>query len=175
MLLRRKHKVDFFLANTLGDDVKTKLFTKSTFCQLAWTMVEHKNDRNYNSSRKNNNNFKPIMCNKSMCGLKQKHTCIVAVNCGSFSMVSSAAPFWTVVRIDVLKKYLQFWWSIWYSSSNISALTSGEGRWKTRILLSLHSANENKAVWTLWHLLNLETSKFAVVADHYITVIVKKK
>lgn len=55
---------------------------------------------------------------------------MAAVNCASFSMVSSAAPLWTLVKTDVLKKYLQFWWSIWYSSSNNSALTSGEDRYQ---------------------------------------------
>lgn len=54
------------------------------------------------------------------------HTCMAAVNWASFSMVSSEAPFCTVIKTEFLKKYLQFWWSIWYNSSNISALTSGE-------------------------------------------------
>lgn len=61
-----------------------------------------------------------------------KHTCMAAVNWASFSMVSSEAPLWTVVKIEVLKKYLQFWWSIWYNNSNISALTSGEDCFQKR-------------------------------------------
>lgn len=59
-----------------------------------------------------------------------KRTCMAAVNWAAFSMVSSEAPLWTVVKIEVLKKYLQFWWSIWYNNSNISALTSGEDCFK---------------------------------------------
>lgn len=57
-------------------------------------------------------------------------TCMAAVNWASFSMVSSEGPLWTLVKTDVLKKYLQFWWSIWYNNSNISALTSGEDRYQ---------------------------------------------
>lgn len=36
-------------------------------------------------------------------------TCMAAANWASFSMVSSAAPLWTLVKTEVLKKYLQFW------------------------------------------------------------------
>lgn len=67
-----------------------------------------------------------------------KHTCMAAVNWAAFSMVSSEAPLWTVVKIEVLKKYLQFWWSIWYNNSNISALTSGEDCFKKTKTCSDH-------------------------------------
>lgn len=35
-------------------------------------------------------------------------TCMAAVNWASFSMLSSGSPLWTLVKTDVLKKYLQF-------------------------------------------------------------------
>lgn len=73
-----------------------------------------------------------IMTTVSTC---YTHTCMEAVNWASFSMVSSPAPLWTLVKTDVLKKYLQFWWSIWYSNSNISALTSGEARYQRQEIL----------------------------------------
>lgn len=60
-----------------------------------------------------------------------ERTCMAAVNWASFSIVSSESPLWTLVKTEVLKKYLQFWWSIWYSNSNISALMSGEDRCQT--------------------------------------------
>lgn len=65
-------------------------------------------------------------------------TCMAAMNWTSFSMVSSEAPLWTVIKTEFLKKYLQFWWSIWYNSSNISALTSGEDlcqKWDYKVLI----------------------------------------
>lgn len=69
------------------------------------------------------------------------HTCMAAVNWASFSMVSSEPPLWTLVKTEVLKKYLQFWWSIWYSNSNISALMSGEERYQ-RQEIQWASANQ---------------------------------
>lgn len=53
---------------------------------------------------------------------------MAAVNWAWFSMGSSDTPFCTLASTDVLKKYLQLWCRIWYSSSNISAFTSGEDR-----------------------------------------------
>lgn len=54
---------------------------------------------------------------------------MMALNCGSLSVCSSATPLWTLARTLDLKKCRQLWCKTRKSSSKSSAFTSGEDRW----------------------------------------------
>lgn len=107
---------------------------RGTIKQVRGTMMDRTffgnnfgSEKSYSAGAKHHQMFQQVIFHHSQKPPPPPpHTCMAAVNWPSFSMVSSDAPLCTFIKTEFLKKYLQFWWSIWYSSSNISALTSGE-------------------------------------------------